>query len=422
MLSGKGNSVRWAKKAIFVCFLGIIIFAGLVSGQTEENAAVLYRKAFELYSEPSKEMEAQLSEFMSGDIELNDEIKSHVEKNRQVIDLVTEASMMEHCDWGHDYTQHVKYLKDSSGISSSARMISQLIWSDYRIQKDNGDFTNAINRCKTVYRLAGHITDRQLITYLVYIALGSVTNDLIAEILPEIQDDKNLLTTVKYELWRFSKIDDAFIQSFDFSTEWALDCLKDAETFRSRISELSMIWEPNDIPEMTDEFFEKSRDYYLAYRKKVRDALELPYIEARHKQQELWNQLQADKKFPNLDDVSILEDFDNIFKEAKTYLKAYFTKSESHITLLTNTSNTHLIHTRAKYNTKLNAFRTAVEVYLIRARTEKLPDSLPAGLPKDLYSGKDFIYEKTEEGFALKCQVKDLEEDEIYKYEFKVKK
>ena len=31
-------------------------------------------------------------------------------------------------------------------------------------------------------------------------------------------------------------------------------------------------------------------------------------------------------------------------------------------------------------------------------------------------------YEKTKEGFVLGCQGKDLSKDEIYKYEFKVKK
>ena len=51
-----------------------------------------------------------------------------------------------------------------------------------------------------------------------------------------------------------------------------------------------------------------------------------------------------------------------------------------------------------------------------------LTDALPAGLPGDLFSGKDFEYEKTAEGFILRCQGKDLSKDEIYQYEFKVKK
>jgi len=47
---------------------------------------------------------------------------------------------------------------------------------------------------------------------------------------------------------------------------------------------------------------------------------------------------------------------------------------------------------------------------------------LPAELPGDLFSGKDFQYEKTTEGFILRCQGEDLYKNEVYEYEFKVKK
>jgi hypothetical protein len=43
-------------------------------------------------------------------------------------------------------------------------------------------------------------------------------------------------------------------------------------------------------------------------------------------------------------------------------------------------------------------------------------------LPKDLFSGKDFEYEKAADGFILRCQGKDLNRNEIYEYKFKVKK
>ena len=69
-----------------------------------------------------------------------------------------------------------------------------------------------------------------------------------------------------------------------------------------------------------------------------------------------------------------------------------------------------------------NAIKAAIEIYIIKAKTGKLPDALPAGLPPDLFSGKDFAYEKTKDGFILRCQGKDLGKDEFYQYEFKVKK
>ena len=74
-----------------------------------------------------------------------------------------------------------------------------------------------------------------------------------------------------------------------------------------------------------------------------------------------------------------------------------------------------------KRQTDTNALLAAIDIYIIKAKTGKLPDALPAGLPKDLFSDKDFLYEKTADGFILRCQGKDLGKDKIYDYESKVK-
>jgi hypothetical protein len=69
--------------------------------------------------------------------------------------------------------------------------------------------------------------------------------------------------------------------------------------------------------------------------------------------------------------------------------------------------------------THANAIKAAIEVLLSHAGTGRLPDTLPSGLPKDAFSGKDFEYEKIKEGFVLRCPGKDLD---VYRYEFKIKK
>jgi len=71
--------------------------------------------------------------------------------------------------------------------------------------------------------------------------------------------------------------------------------------------------------------------------------------------------------------------------------------------------------------TLTNAVRAAIEIYIQKAKTGQLPGTLPTGLPKDLFSGKDFRYEKTTNGFTLRCRGKDLNKNETYSYEFKVK-
>ena len=83
---------------------------------------------------------------------------------------------------------------------------------------------------------------------------------------------------------------------------------------------------------------------------------------------------------------------------------------------------TRLCTNEIAFKTNFNAIIAAIEIYIIKAKSGKLPDKLPSGLPKDLFSDKDFIYAKTGDGFILRCQGKDLDRNEIHEYEFKVKK
>ncbi len=59
-----------------------------------------------------------------------------------------------------------------------------------------------------------------------------------------------------------------------------------------------------------------------------------------------------------------------------------------------------------------NATRAGVEICLHRIEKGTLPETLPVGLPTDPFSGKDFEYERTAEGFTLRCRVAEFKTDE----------
>ncbi len=82
-----------------------------------------------------------------------------------------------------------------------------------------------------------------------------------------------------------------------------------------------------------------------------------------------------------------------------------------------------------------NALKAALEIYHVVATTGELPQSLPANVPKDPFSGQDFEYEITDDGFILRCRASDLrpsgafprpgeppqdQSGTIHEYEFKV--
>jgi hypothetical protein len=76
---------------------------------------------------------------------------------------------------------------------------------------------------------------------------------------------------------------------------------------------------------------------------------------------------------------------------------------------------------KVRSEAQANAMTVGVDLCLQRAETGKLPDALPAGSPKDPFSGEDFEYERTDDGFILRCRGKDLDKDTAWEYAFAVK-
>jgi hypothetical protein len=143
-----------------------------------------------------------------------------------------------------------------------------------------------------------------------------------------------------------------------------------------------------------EEFLAASREYYSNFITSVQIALDLPYP-------------QSYKQLKQLHEKAEQQTTDN----PAAILSAAVFPAVTRICTL---------GIRADNNT--NVLKSAIDIYIAKAKTGSLPDTLPADLPKDLYSGKDFEYEKTKDGFVLRCRGKDLDKDEIFKYEFKVPK
>ncbi len=73
------------------------------------------------------------------------------------------------------------------------------------------------------------------------------------------------------------------------------------------------------------------------------------------------------------------------------------------------------------HEAQLDALRVAVEIYRVHVQTGQLPQMLPDNLPKDPYSGDDFEYEVTSEGFILRCAGKMAYGDVPVQFDFKVR-
>ena len=388
--------INKSKKTRTVTFAVLVLLVSALSAfaYPPDNAAVLYYKAFMLYESPDN-IGNMLWDYWKGKIKSNEKIEECLKKNRRIIDMVLDASRIDHCDWGLDYSQGTEVLLPPH---HKARDIFALLAAEARMQADTGDYKKALGRCISIYRMAQHLNERPIISYLVGTAINAANNQCITLFLSEMPQNTEILTWLRGELTELDKQ--------PFSIEPVLRWKRQAGIISmspERISDVVQSGLDDDPTEKkilerirtaNQQFFAKNITYWNNYMDGIEAAFDLPYPQGHTKLKKLDEELS--KEFNKNPDATLTTVF------GPTWQRIYTLS--------------------IRFNTHSNALKAAIEIYLIKAKTGKLPEALPAGLPGDLFSGKPFQYEKTADGFILRCRGKDLDKDEIYKYEFKVKK
>jgi hypothetical protein len=381
-------------KTVIFAVLVLLVSAPSVLAYPPDNAAILYYKAFMLY-QADDEMNDMLLRFAKGRIELNEKIKEFINKNRQIVNTVLDASEIKHCDWGLDYSKGTEVLLPPL---HKLRQLLGLVLADARIPAQQGDYKTALSRCISVYKMAQHLNERPVILYLVGIAFNAVANDCIIQILSDMPPDVEMLTWLKSQL--------AHINEQSFSIKPTLRWKRQAGIISMSPERIRDVVQSGlddgptkkkileRISTANQQFFAKNITYWNNYMDSLQAAFDLPYPQGYAKLKKLDEELT--KEFNKNPDAILTTVFGGPWQR--------------------------IYNLSTRWNTHSNALKSAIEIYMIKAETGKLPDSLPAGLPGDLFSGKPFQYEKTADGFILRCQGRDLSKDEIYEYEFKVRK
>lgn len=372
--------------------LSVVIFfmtAACVYSYPPDNASVLYYKAALLY-EVDEDMKDMLSDLSRDEIEVNDKIREFVKKNRLIINTVLDATEVKNCDWGMDFSQGIKMDMPPLG---GMKKLSHLIAADAKIFAADGNYAVAVSHCMNLYRMARHVNDRVYISYLVGISISNVVNDCLVQIMADMPQDAKNMNRLKADLIE--------IGSIPFSLKPAIVGEREA---------MLIFMTPEQLPDVArlcgedksakekilaldSAAIDRNREYYTNHCAGIIDAFDMPYKEGYAVLKALNEKIGEDvKSDPDVTLTAVLQP-----AVAKMF--------------------SHSIRSKT-YN---NAIRAAIEVYLVKAKTGALPDELPVGLPKDMFSGEDFEYVKTDGGFILRCQGKELGKDEIHEYKFEVK-
>jgi hypothetical protein len=391
---------KLTRLTIFILTLLILTSPVFTYPPDPDNAALLYYQAYISYEKADDTMENMVTDLARGNIEPNERIKKYIESCRTAIDLATAATEIPNCNWG---------LKYSDGVSINLAHVAQtrklvfLIAAETRILASEGDYQKAINRCLTVHKIGKHVGDDTPISFLVSMAVDKVVASRIQDILADMQPDLETLTWLKAKLaevpFKTPSLRVAMRSEKEcFSSEMRVDrrdklldlCFGEGEVSDHDKMALKRLNEGDEV------FFAKNRDYYIKHMNSLDEVLEssVPYAE-------VYSRLKQLNERPGK------EITDNPAATLTSLLTPAFDRIYS-------------IDIRTK--TICNALRTAIEIYIIKTKTGKLPDALPAGLPGDLFSGKDFKYEKTADGFALRCQGEEFQKGRMRQMlEFKVK-
>ena len=246
--------------------------------------------------------------------------------------------------------------------------------------------------------LAKHVGDEMVVTFAVSLGLDKKADECIGDLLSMVVPDLKTLAWFRTQWRQVSVWEPSCARAIGVDEEMVLDAIR-TDKLDDLVQTLRNAGMPdaNDWGARADEsLLSRSREYHLQYVKTMQSILTAPTAyEKKHAELEAMEDRLA--RDLSKSDVAVLT-------------AAFATPALS-----------RLYGLQVKTRARTNALGAALEIYIARAKTGELPDQLPAGVSKDPFSGMDYLYEKTDSGFVLRCRGKDLDEGMIHEFTFTVK-
>ncbi len=377
------RSIRQKPTLVLMTVLAACLWPHLALAQPKrpDNAALLYFQAC-AYRSMAGEQPNDSWLMERGDRDPGSDVRQFVNQQvcREAIALVEAAADISACDWGVMASG-----KWRAGLFAVRfRPLGGLLSLDAMVQAADGQFLPALEVALRLRRFAKHVGDETYIIWTISEELEGRAFRLIQHVLGAMPPDVDTLAWLKSQIdheeglvWNprkaLAKWREIEIRSWQVSPEmyapWKDMCLR-------------TMTDPNAVAELKGlsdtELLERIRAAHDDFLARVSAILEgdRSYQDTCEQITQLMEQVGAEEKDGN--PIAFL--YSCVYTA-----KVYYT-----------------IHTNVKAHA--NAVRAAMEVYRIKAETGRLPEALPDGLPGDPYSGEDFDYEITEEGFTLRCR------------------
>ena len=356
-----------------------------------DNAALLYYQGFLALAELDDEARTLIGDVAKGQVAPDDKVRQYIHQCHGAIGFAEAAAAVPACNWGFRFSEGFDALMPQL---AQARFLAFILVADARVRAADGDCRGGLERCLMTDTLARHIGDDTLISYLVSIAVRNVGYKCMVDVVGQARGDVALLDWLKRELATTSEGQVTPIRPLKIEREIALSTLRmeNVEQYARLVASEDEGKQQEILAQANEEAFAKARRVYAEVSAEALSVMasSMPYAEAHARLKVL-----ADRFDPN----------DPASAAGGPLAPAMAT----------------ILSVMVREGTRANAVKAGIDICLRKAKSGELPAALPAGLPKDLFSGEDFAYERTDDGFVLRCRGKDLERDTIQEYAFAVK-
>ncbi len=379
----------------FIILFILLLTPGVYSASLPpdpDNAALLYYQA--LLHMPEYDV-LLLDPVLRGE-DPNSAVRDYLEDSRDAIELAITAAQMPHCNWGILYSNR---FPNMTPVICKLRQLAFILVIDARTLAFDGDYQTAFERCLTIRKLAQHIGDDQIITYLASLAIDGKAQDCIRDLLGSLQPDADILEWLGGRLASFGDGSQSLTRALEMDLELIVQSMlnnQDTLTWiRQQLVDNAEDQNAKDeILNLTDdELIAMARGPYDEFLNSIFKTIDgvMPYTDKYQEIQKLTDDL--------------IDEYGD--DPAVNYI-IFCTRARA----IPGCFNIQIRHTAG-----FNAVKAAIEIYLDYVETGQLPDVLPDNLSKDPFSGEDFEYEITDQGFILRCRQAEIDSNEIWENE-----
>ncbi|GEM_PF-435873 len=391
-------------------------------------------------------------------VDPNRVIRDYVRRCANAIELAQAASELSECDWGIQHSRGSAYPLSQL---TEVRPFARILHVDALIHLADDDNRLALERCLMTRRLANHMGHEKHLLFLVSMALDGQALHCIRLILGCIEPDAEVLN------WLRDQFDREAIPAASLAQMLRMDFEDVCQSVRNDRRRLNEVREAMRLKRQIRAALKQNGPPQLSQTATSKDLTD--------EEVEEFDRLMAaleQEPEPSGGDIEEVGDLNNLTDEALVTLAAkpyaaflnaaletmasdmpyqgkiaklkelerevreqYGNNRDSQrmmlahperllglsIVILCQTEMTRVYEPHIRHLAHVTAVRAGIEVYLFRAREGHLPEVLPAGLPKDPFTGRDFKYEITDDGFMLSLPDESVLGYGLSPYQFRVR-